>query len=303
MHDTPVSQRSAQDGFLRYSGVISLCHAATAEKVMDTKTRHSFPVYESPDYVQWVDAGRRVKLDSKLADHLSVKVYRYCSLAEALMILRSRSWAFARPSAWPDVYEKHVGVELFADAAVFEKLPGYVKCVSLEYSSEAMWRAYSSPGGLVRLSWVLSDLVDVLDAATFPEDGKIYLAAARYVEAPTIRSEVARVKKMGAKQVSQEAMRILMMKRFGFASENEIRICFFPAKKHLGDYCVARLPSDLKVDRLLIDPYLPSWQARELAAMFTKDVKVPFPVSQSRFDTVYDSASDKMKKRSKKSDP
>ncbi len=54
--------------------------------------------------------------------------------------------------------------ELFGDKAVFEDLPGYVKCMSLEYSSEAMWRTYSTSGGLVRLSWKFGQFVEPWEA-------------------------------------------------------------------------------------------------------------------------------------------
>jgi len=252
--------------------------------------RGTFPVYELPDRLLWDNIGRRVRLDRLLASHLDAKVYRYCSVAEALMLLRGGAWTFMKPTTWPDVYEKHVGKELFGDAAIFETLPGYVKCVSLEYSSEAMWRTYASTGGLVRLSWRLQDLVDELDAASFDRDGKVYLGVARYVDEPAIRAEVARIKTAGVKPASQKAMRVLMMKRFGFASENEIRICFFPERGVAPPFCTATRFNPTMVDRMLIDPYLKPWQANELVKLFRDELKMPFRVSQSQFDTVYDPA-------------
>jgi hypothetical protein len=256
---------------------------------MGAQLRNAFPVYELPSKLRWIDVGKRVRLDELIAPYTEAKVYRYCTLAEALMLLREGLWAFLKPTSWPDVYERHVGTELFGDSAVFEKLPGYIKCVSLEYSSEAMWRTYSSTGGLVRLSWKLSDLIDVLNTASFDGEGKVYVGVARYVSAPVIRAEVGRIKKTGTKVASQQAMRVLMMKRFGFASENEIRICFFPGDALKPLTRTATFSGPTKVDRMLIDPYLVPWQANELVKLFRDELRVPFSVTQSQFDTIYDS--------------
>lgn len=238
----------------------------------------------------WENLGSRIRLDRALTPHLDAKVYRYCTIAEALLLLRGGAWTFVRPASWPDVYERHVSKELFGDAAVFKSLPGYVKCVSLEYSSEAMWRTYATTGGLVRLSWRLDDLIDELDRATWDADGKVYVAAARYLDAPAIRREVARVGKMGSKSTSQNAMRVLTMKRFGFASENEVRLCYFPGGGVAPAVCTASGIDPARVDRMLIDPYLKPWQASELVKLFKDELKMPFEVRQSCFDTIYDGA-------------
>lgn len=250
--------------------------------------RGKFPLYERLPERPWKNQGTRVRLDRALLPHLGMRVYRYCSIAEALGLLRGRAWTFVRPESWPDVYEKHVAKELFGDDRIFYSLPGYVKCVSLEYSSEAMWRTYTTTGGLVRLSWQLKNLIDALDAASWDGDGKIYIGAARYLDARAVRTEVNRIKEAGTKPVSQSAMRVLTMKRIGFASENEVRICFFPEGGVNPPVCTASGIDPASVENMLIDPYLPPWQAAELIELFRNELLTPFPVSQSRFNTVYD---------------
>lgn len=250
--------------------------------------RGKFPVSEPlPRKLHWVDVGKRVKLDPLLEPHLDATVYRYATLAEALMLLRDGTWTFLRPAAWPDAYEKHVFKELFGDKAVFDDLPGYVKCMSLEYSSEAMWRTYSTSGGLVRLSWKLGELVEEFNRTDWSREGKVYLGAIRYLQPKAIREEVERIKASGDKVVSQRAMRVLMMKRFGFAFENEIRVCFLPMRGLKPDVWKASGFRRDKVARLLVDPYLKPWEAGQIVALFKDVLGVPFPVSQSVFDTVY----------------
>lgn len=124
---------------------------------------------------------------------------------------------------------RHIAQELFEVNRQFADLVGFVKCVSLEYSSEAIWRAYSSAGGLVRLSWSFGDFLTMLQRATWPRNGKIYVAPVRHLSAPKLRVELNLFK--NAKRSSQHAMRALLMKRTGFAFENEIRISYFPAAR------------------------------------------------------------------------
>jgi hypothetical protein len=250
-----------------------------------------FPLYKEPaKKVGWVPRGRRVRLDPLLLPYLHAIVYRYSSFAEAFMLIGRGVWTFAKPSTWRDNYEKHVSKELFENTAVFADFPGYVKCVSFEYSSEAMWRTYSTSGGLVRMSWSLDNLIDLLDAADWGGDGKVYVGPVRYMEAPAIRVAVNTLKAAPKpEQRSQHAMRALMMKRSGFAFENEIRLCFFPSPNDPPAepfHGASGFPHDT-IRQVLIDPYLSSWQAREIQYVLKDVLRVPCDVEQSKFDTVY----------------
>jgi hypothetical protein len=100
---------------------------------------------------------------------------------------------------WPDAYERHV------------------------FEEEAMWRTYSTSGGLVRLSWKLGELVEELNRADWSREGKVYMGVVRYLQPKAIREEVKRINASGDKAVLQHAMRVLMMKRFGIAFENGSR--------------------------------------------------------------------------------
>jgi hypothetical protein len=224
-------------------------------------------------------------VDRVLKQSLNARVYRYASFAEAFRLISGGEWSFARPSEWPDKYEKHIAGELFDENRQFEDLVGFVKCVSFEYSSEAMWRTYSSAGGLVRLSWSLADLLTTLQGATWPDEGKVYVAPVRYLSAATLRAQVDSFK--STKPSSQHAMRALLMKRDAFAFENELRISYFPAAKDQRKFITATaVPSGL-VDRILVDPYLASWQADEICRVFKDVLKVEAGVTQSKFDTVF----------------
>lgn len=244
-----------------------------------------FPLYAAPPpKIDWVTCGERLYVDSLLAQSLDAHIYRYATLAEAFGLVSRREWTFARPSQWPDKYEKHIAEELFEANRLFADMVGFVKCVSLEHSSEAMWRTYSSTGGLVRLSWSLADLLTTLQQATWPSKDKIYVAPVRYLSAPKLRAQIAGF--MRAKPSGQNAKRALLMKRDGFAFENEIRISVV-ARTIPGQFLTAKAVSSERIDRILVDPYLRSWQAEEICRMFKDVLKVKARVEQSKFDTVF----------------
>jgi hypothetical protein len=124
-----------------------------------------FPLQTLPDEkVAWIRNGN-LFLHPALVGQEHARAYRYATLAEATALVRDGIWTFLRPTKSPDKYEQHVSTELFGDDRHFGAFPGYVKCVSLEYSSEAMWRTYATTGGLVRISWPLRELLSVLGAA------------------------------------------------------------------------------------------------------------------------------------------
>ncbi len=247
------------------------------------------PLYAPlPDDIGWQKFGNRLYVEPDLFGDECSKVYRYCTLAEAFMLVRSGCWSLSRPTAWPDIYEKHVAKELFAEQAAFAAMPGFVKCVSFEYSSEAMWRTYSTSGGLVRLSWRLRDLLLQLDAADWGVEGKIYVGRVRYMDARDIRQEVSDFKEvLDEEKKSRHAMRALMMKRAGFAFENELRICLFPSTPPKESFITVRGFSAADIRGVLIDPYLSPWQANEIEQVFKSALHLECMVEQSCFDTVF----------------
>lgn len=240
-----------------------------------------------PPAIRWKAFASRVHVDPHLSLALGSTVYRYASLAEALLLIREGIWGFARPSLWPDKYESHVGDELFGQGRVFGSFAGLVKCVSLEHSSEAMWRCYASDGGLVRLAWRLGDLLQLLEAAHFGREGKVFAGRVYYLPPAALRAEVVRIGGDSGKRVSQNAVRPLLFKRNGFSFENEVRLCFMPKVRPRAAVAPARSNWLSGLQGVLLDPYLPAWQATALVDMFRAFVPASVPVSQSVFDSVH----------------
>lgn len=239
----------------------------------------------STSKIIWESFGQRVHIDSMLTPLLGKNVYRYAPIAEVLAYCKGLI-SFAWPGRWPDKYETSVLEKLFCDGAPFGKARPYAKCYSLEYSSEAMWRVYGGPGGLARIGIKLRDLLDGLDSASWPTPCKVYVGRVRYVKSPSHRSAVQKLLDAPPKGVSSNAMRPLLMKRRGFAFENEVRVIACPQSVVNPPECitVADFPWRKATKRILLDPYLPLWQCDEIAHLFVKKLRVGVPVARSSFD-------------------
>ena len=233
--------------------------------------------------VKWKSVGKRVRVDSAL-DHLRYRIcYRYAPIAEVVALLDGRM-TFAHPRTWPDQYE-HLVNSLFGTEAPFSSCVPYVKCFSLEYSSDAMWKIYSGPGGLVRVGISLNRLIEQLDSMKFPCNGKIFLGRVRYMRPAALRNAVASLAKSSPKDAAAHAMQALLMKRAGFAFENEIRIAFLPGSEAEvnSEHVSASGFNPQRIKRALLDPYLAEWQTDEIRRLFGK-LNKSLVVDRSKFD-------------------
>ncbi len=215
------------------------------------------------------------------------RVYRYCSLAEAIALFTRKEWSFAHPSQWSDKYEREVTKTLFEGEAPFAYASPHVKCFSFDYSSNALWKTYAGQLGVVRLGIRLDSLATMLGNATCDRALKIYMVRTRYLDEKDLKREVlAQSQQTLAKNAERYAVPALTLKRSGFGYENEIRICALstavdaPVATHI---TLNNLDVD-RFDSLLIDPYMNPWHAQELVALFKTQLGIKAAVDQSRFN-------------------
>lgn len=243
------------------------------------------PIFEtSPPAVAWREVGDNFYIDQDLDSLSSNSVYRYSSIAEAILLCRGKV-SFAKPDNWPDKYEGHLVRALFSDGAPYSKTVPFVKCFSIEYSSEAMWRVYASSGGLVRMGIRIPNLIEGLKKCVLPFPAKIYLGRVRYMEAFNMRKAIEEIATSYPKKVMNNAMSALLMKRSGFSFENELRVAIFPSKNNNLQEVITLEGFPIEsISRMLIDPYLSKWQADLLGSIFVDQLRVPFDVHRSSFD-------------------
>lgn len=231
----------------------------------------------------WARSGTRVLIDRAADDLARFQVYRYCSIAEALQLITRGEWTFAHPRTWPDKYERHISGELFDGGGPFARSAAYVKCLTLEFSSNALWKTYAGNGGVVRIGIALQDLVAMFDPAKLP--ATLHVARVRYLDERQLQRAVAKLRKESPPATAAQAMRALALKRSGFAYENELRLCLLLRRQ--AEPPPVHVLRGIRVDRirsLQFDPYLPAWQADELRRLFQQRLGVKARIGQSRFD-------------------
>ena len=238
------------------------------------------------DTISWRRCGRRVWLDAAADDLAGRQVYRYASLGETLLWLRHGRTALARPSTWPDRYERHVAQRLWQTAE--RPLPEAVlKCLSFEFSSEALWRTYAGHGGVLRLGLRLRDLVAEFNRIELPRAARVMIGRCRYLDERDLQRALDRLQTALANgaPAAEIAMQALLLKRAGFAWENELRIAVLLPPESLA---AAVLEVDgLRVDRLQsvqVDPYLPPWQAAAWLPVLAASGLPAARIRQSGFD-------------------
>lgn len=241
----------------------------------DIKWDHRFKTLPTP-----------VGFEKILEPLLSRRVYRYCTLPELLALFCRSEWTFLSPQKWPDKYERHVCDLLHKEKGPFAYATPFLKCMSFQYSSNAMWRTYAGPLGVFRLSITLGDLIRMIGQAEPSHSAKVYVVRTRYLKAANLREEVRRLTdQKPAKDVARYAVPPLTLKRDGFSYENEVRLC---AMTKNGDLPLEAITFTNVIPRhvheVLIDPYMPAWQADEVRRLLVDQVQVEAVVGQSRFD-------------------
>jgi hypothetical protein len=233
--------------------------------------------------LSWARSGTRVAIDRAADDLARFQVYRYCSIAEAVQLLSRGQWAFAHPRTWPDKFERHISRELFDDGGPFARSAAYVKCLTLEFSSNALWKTYAGNGGVVRIGIALQDLVAMFDAARLP--ATLHVVRVRYLDERRLQRAVTKLKHNPPVATAAQAMRALTLKRAGFAYENELRLCLLLRRQAAPPpVLVLEGIKFARVRSLQFDPYLPAWQAEQLRHLFQRSLGVKARIAQSRFD-------------------
>jgi hypothetical protein len=237
--------------------------------------------------LEWRRCDRRVWIDAAADDLSGRQVYRYASLGETLLWLRQGRTGLAHPSTWPDRYERHVAARLWQPDGPLTGARAFLKCFSFEFGSEALWRTYAGPGGVLRLGLRLRDLVAELNRLSLPRGAKVMVGRCRYLDERDMRRALEQLRgqlRAGA-DPDAVAMQALLLKRSGFAWENELRVAaLLPADAHPAPVLEVE---GLRADRLLsihIDPYLAGWQAVQWQAVLSRDDGSGPRISQSSFD-------------------
>ena len=203
-------------------------------------------------------------------------IYRYIPLNIFLDLFKTSQNVLSQPNKWHDPFET-----LLFDAKFRTKngeVHGfpyrnhiYCQCWTMESRSDALWKIYcpqltSAPKG-IRIRTKLRSLADSLSASDIDlELQRAFIGKVQYMSQDALLGR-ARTEFTNKRPIKNIA-RLLLMKRYAFKHEAEVRLIYITHKSdHPKDDGILKYsvkPHKL-ISQIMIDPRIASHQARHLA--------------------------------------
>ncbi len=194
-------------------------------------------------------------------------LYRIASLDRFVEALSSGENVLVSPSKWEDPFDGYIlnayGVLPGGAMVAFRLRNNYFgQCWSLHRETDLMWRAYSPQKDGVKLRVRADKLHDSLDSNQRGSgNGQTFLGYVSYKRKPAFDETLRRGCDFGTPSESQA--RALLVKRYGFRSEREVRLIAYA--EHHSATGLFRYPvkwNDL-LDQAVLDPRMSYTEARK----------------------------------------
>ena len=200
-------------------------------------------------------------ISSSILGELSAetRIYRIFPRMRFLQLFQEKRNALVLPTKWDDPFEN---VFLRADVINSQGERGsfsfhddvYGQCWTLETSSDAMWQIYSRNKDAVRVRSTVGKLVSSLrDIQGDGADSTCFIGRVKYVSETRLKA-IGRT--IFREFLMPEAIaRSLLVKRYAYKHENEVRIVYLERKqvKHSnGVYSYGVQPSSI-IDQVMVD--------------------------------------------------
>jgi hypothetical protein len=172
-------------------------------------------------------------------ENLDTPIYRIFPTARLLQTVKSRNLVLVRPKLWEDPFENfllQVRVEVDGGVISIADLHDryFGQCWTMNEETDAMWRIYSPTSTGLKVRTTVRRLFDSLygQNATKPELA-LFLGLVRYIPEQQFGSilgnrDIARTLLLDATGINQ--VRTLLLKRYEFSHEAEVRIVFREVK-------------------------------------------------------------------------
>ncbi|MEQ8640446.1 MAG: DUF2971 domain-containing protein [Alphaproteobacteria bacterium] len=194
-------------------------------------------------------------------------IYRIISRDRLFQLFDNGENVLVAPSKWEDPFENFIlraPIQLnsgeWGDFSFHDDF--YGQCWTLHKSSDAMWRIYSPGKNAVRIRTSIKRLGQGLSVHHGQwAHMQCYVGRVEYLSESKLRKFSERVFKGGLSP--KACARSLLVKRWAFKHEREIRLLYFEKKKEKwanGLYRYRVDPHDL-IDQIMIDPRLPVSEA------------------------------------------
>lgn len=189
-------------------------------------------------------------------------VYRTIPYERLVELFTTKKNTLVKPNLWEDTFENFIlksklinesGSEIEYD--IHNRM--YGQCWTLENSSDAMWRIYSSDKGSVRIRTTIKQLLDSLFISTIDRAQCIHcIGKVEYLTGSKLIKKAKKTFTHHGRITFGKLFSSLLLKRRAFRHENEVRLIFCDwseqaGKENLFKYKIE--PNEL-ISQIMIDP-------------------------------------------------
>ncbi|WP_085701840.1 DUF2971 domain-containing protein [Pseudomonas sp. B15(2017)] len=199
--------------------------------------------------------------ERKLEQH----IYRIISYDRLIELFSTRKNTLVKPSLWEDTFENFALKSKLRDESgrlieydVHNRI--YGQCWTLENSSDAMWRIYSSKKDGIRIRTTIGQLLNSLCVATIDrENCEHCIGKVEYLREAEILKRAKDTFTHHGEITFGKLFNSLLLKRRAFRHENEIRLMFCDWSENSDESKLFKYdikPYDF-ITQIMIDPRIP----------------------------------------------
>jgi len=176
-------------------------------------------------------------------------IYRIIPISRLYELFGNRENVLVSPRKWEDPFENAVLTAVFPRALLFGQ------CWTRHTASDAMWRIYSPKSKGVRMRTTVHALACSLIKALKGSNARAFIGGVRYLRDWEVIDFARRSLSENRLQAPAEQARTLLVKRWAFRHEREVRLVLIRAHD-LRDEPLARytVAPDTLIDELMLDP-------------------------------------------------
>ncbi len=189
-------------------------------------------------------------------------VYRTISYDRLIELFATKLNTLVKPSLWEDTFENFILKSKLRDETgrqieydIHNRM--YGQCWTLEKSSDAMWRIYSSNKDGIRIRTTIDQLLDSLCLGTIDRKKCVHcIGKVEYLSETELVKRAKRTFTSHGEITFGKLFSSLLLKRRAFRHENEVRLMFCDWAEGAGENKLLRYDIDPHklITQIMIDP-------------------------------------------------
>jgi hypothetical protein len=224
------------------------------------------------------------------SDDLDRYIYRIFRPQHLLSMFGNGENVLVSPAKWDDPYENLLlrAKYRLPDGTIvtWGSFDVYAQCWMKTVESDAMWRVYSPDTYAIRARTTIRKLVESLVASRDPAwvHLEVFLGAVTYKNNKNFKNWVSSYFATSAPPQSRDLAATLLVKRYPFNHEKEVRLLLLPAQnKNTGaEFHKYKIDPHHLFDRLMVDSRAPKPMFEMYEHYFLKELKFKGDFRQSK---------------------